>query len=35
MSQEEKIPMDEMLSVDLSVRPDASDSTMPDEREGK
>ena len=30
-----KIPMDEMLSVDLSVRPDASDSTMPDEREGK
>ena len=29
-----KIPMDEMLSVDLSVRPDVSDSTMPDERKG-
>ena len=29
-----KIPMDEMLSVDLTVRPDVADSEMPDEREG-
>ncbi len=29
-----KIPMDEMLSLDLSVRPDASDSHMPDEEGG-
>ena len=29
-----KIPMDELLSVDLAVRPDSSDAEMPDEGRG-